>query len=277
MPLNARGAMLGTVAGRHQSPHRGSSVEFAEYRRYQPGDELRRLDWRAFGRSDRYYVKEFEADTNLRMMLVLDASGSMAFGSKLEVARQIIATLAYLAVGQGDAAGLICASADDGEMLPPRRVAGQVNVLFNKLGRVRAEGETLLDQSLHELAERIRERALVIVVSDLFLEPQRIRQAMEHLAFRKHDTAVFQVVDPLEMNPDWHRPTRLQDLETDEAVAVEPDEIRAGYERAVREHFDAIGEIVRETATDYALVMTDQPVEDSLSQFISGRRRDQSR
>ncbi len=171
--------MLGSVSGKHQSPHRGSSVEFAEYRRYQPGDDLRRMDWRAYGRSDRYYVKEFEADTNLRLVLVVDGSGSMGFGEKMMAARKIAATLASLATGQGDAAGLLCCGelcngekGDNAELpwIPPRRISGQVSVLLERLAALHAKGVTTLAAELHDLAEQIRERAFVVVISDLFVQ-----------------------------------------------------------------------------------------------------------
>lgn len=274
LPLLARRPMLGTVSGRHQSPHRGSSVEFAEYRRYQPGDDLRRLDWRAYGRSDRHYVKEFEADTNLRLVLVVDGSGSMEFGDKLHVTRQIASTLAYIAISQGDAAGLICSSESGSELLPPRRVAGQVSVLFEQLGAVRAVGVTKLEQTLHQLAETIRERALVVVISDLLFEPGLLRSAAEHLAFRKHDVAVFHLMDPLELQPHWDRPIRLEDMESDDSIMIDPEVIADSYDVAVRDFIEEVERISRETAVDYHRVMLDRPIEESLMRFLGGRGRD---
>ncbi|MCA9135582.1 MAG: DUF58 domain-containing protein [Planctomycetales bacterium] len=274
LPLVARRAMLGTVSGRHQSPHRGSSVEFAEYRRYQPGDDLRRLDWRAYGRSDRHYVKEFEADTNLRMVLVVDGSGSMGFGDKLHAARQIASTLAYIAINQGDAAGLTCSSEEGGDLLPPRRIAGHVSVLFDRLGAITASGVTKIEQTLHQLAETIRERALIVVISDLLFEPPLLRSAAEHLAFRKHDVAVFHLMDPTELQPSWDRPVRLQDMESDESIMVDPDIIADGYDVAVREYIEEIERISRETSVDYHRVMLDRPIGETLMRFLAGRGRD---
>ena len=276
LSLVARSAMLGTVSGRHQSPHRGSSVEFAEYRRYQPGDDLRRLDWRAYGRSDRYYVKEFEADTNLRLVLVVDGSGSMGFGDKLHVARKIAATLAYIAIQQGDAAGLVCSSEAGSALHPPRRIAGQVSVLFEELASLSAAGGTTVEKTLHELAETIRERALVVVISDLLFEPDSLRRGVEHLTFRKHDVALFHLMDPRELQPNWDRPLRLEDMESDESIMVDPDEIAAGYEAAVRGFMNELEELSRETVVDYHHVMLDRPIEESLMRFIAGRGREQT-
>lgn len=274
LTLTARGPMLGSVSGRHQSPHRGSSVEFAQYRRYQPGDDLRRLDWRAYGRSDRHYVKEFEADTNLRLVLVVDCSGSMGFGNKIDVARRLASLLAYLAINQGDAAGLLCVNESGGELLPPRRSATQVSILFDRLDDVRCEGQTTVEESLHRLAESVRERALVVVISDLLFEPVGLRHALEHLSFRNHDVSVFHLTDPRELSPDWDRPVRLEDMESDESLLVDPDEILGGYEVAVREFLTQVNEVCRETSVDYHQVMTDQEIEGVLMRFMAGRSRD---
>src|SRR5262245_21482679 len=188
VPLMARRPMLGTVSGRHPSPHRGSSVEFAEYRKYVPGDDLRRLDWRAYGRSDRFYIKEFEADTNLRCCLVLDTSGSMGFGSKgitkLEYARRLAGTISYLASQQGDAVGLACVAGAIVQNVPPRRNPAHLRVIYDLLEQARPQGDTQLASVLHELAETIQQRALIVVISDLFLEPAVLGHCFQHLRFR---------------------------------------------------------------------------------------------
>src|SRR5690348_642708 len=172
LPLLARKPMQGSVSGRHPSPHRGSSVEFAEYRKYMPGDDLRRLDWRAYGRTDRFYIKEFEADTNLRLCLVLDTSGSMDFGTagvtKIEYARRLGATLGYMALQQGDAVGLTCVADRIVRSIPPKRNPAHLMAVFDELEKARPQGETQLVPVLHELAETVRQRALVVILSDLF-------------------------------------------------------------------------------------------------------------
>src|SRR5580658_7623383 len=161
VPLFARRPMQGNVSGRHPSPHRGSSVEFAEYRKYVPGDDLRRLDWRAYGRSDRFYVKEFEADTNLRCCLVLDTSGSMDFGTvgitKIEYARRIVGAIGHLALQQGDAVGLTCVANGIVRNIPPRRNPSHLMAVFDVLEQAKPQSETQLESVLHELAETIRQ------------------------------------------------------------------------------------------------------------------------
>ncbi len=276
----ARRAMVGSVSGMHASPHRGASVEFAEYRRYIPGDDLRRLDWRAYGRTDRYYVKEFEADTNLRMCLVLDTSGSMAFGSteltKIEYARRLAGSLAYLAVQQGDAVGLTCIAEEITRTIPPRRTAPHLRGINDVLENTQPQGQTQLVQRLHEFAETTRGRALVVILSDLFVEPLSLREAFDHLRFRKHDVTVFHLLDPQELGFEFRRPTRFVDLEGDTALLADPSEIADRYQQALSDYLNAIRSIVLESAIDYHRISIDEDYEQVLLRFLSGRLRSRS-
>ncbi|MEX2112924.1 MAG: DUF58 domain-containing protein [Pirellulales bacterium] len=275
VPLFARRPMQGSVSGRHSSPHRGSSVEFAEYRKYVPGDDLRRLDWRAYGRSDRFYVKEFEADTNLRCCLVLDSSGSMGFGStgttKFAYARHVAATLGYLASQQGDAVGLACVAKGIVRQLPPRRNAAHLRLVLDMLEEVRPQGETQLAPVLHELAETIRQRALVIIISDLFIDPQILNGCFQHLRFCRHDVAVFHLLDPLELEFQFRRPMRFLDMEGGAAIFAEPNEIADRYHRALQQYLQGLNEVVLESAVDYHRVRLDESYEQALMRFLINR------
>lgn len=277
IPLFARQPMQGTVSGRHQSPHRGSSVEFAEYRKYVAGDDLRRMDWRAYGRSDRYYVKEFEADTNLRCCLVLDTSGSMEFGSrgvtKIEYARRMAGALGYLALLQGDAVGLTCVAGSVVRNIPPRRNPAHLSAVFDVLEAARPRGPTQLTTALHELAETVRQRALVVIVSDLFVEPEEVRHAFEHLRFRKHDVAVFHLLDPQELDFDFRRPMRFVDLEGGTSIFAEPNVIAERYLAAVRQYLERLKQIVLESAIDYHRVNLTDDYEQVLARFLTQRTR----
>jgi len=277
VPLFSRKPMMGSVSGRHPSPHRGSSVEFAEYRKYVPGDDLRRLDWRVYGRSDRFYVKEFEADTNLRACFILDTSGSMAFGStgltKIEYARKVAGSLGYLAVQQGDAVGLSCVAAGVVRSMPPTRNPAHLRTFFDMLEQAKPEGETHLEAVLHELAETIRQRALVVVLSDLFIEPDALRGCFQHLQFRKHDVAVFHLLDPLEVAFEFRRPMRFLDMEGGPAIFAEPNEIAERYHRALQTYLDGLRAVVLESAVDYHRVSLDTDYEQVLTQFLVGRAR----
>jgi uncharacterized protein (DUF58 family) len=275
VPLFARRPMQGTVSGRHASPHRGSSVEFAEYRKYVPGDDLRRLDWRAYGRSDRFYVKEFEADTNLRCCLVLDTSGSMGFGSrgvtKIEFARRLAGTLGYLACQQGDAVGMACVAKGIVRSLPPRRNAAHLRLVLDLLEQAQPSGETQLDVVLHELAETIRQRALIVVLSDLFIEPALLASCFQHLRFRKHDLAVFHLLDPQELEFNFRRPMRFLDMEGGPSIFAEPTDIADRYDRALKEYLRDLKQAVLESAVDYQRVSLDDDYEQVLVRFLLGR------
>jgi len=277
LPLFARRPMLGSVSGRHASPHRGASVEFAEYRKYVPGDDLRRLDWRAFGRSDRYYVKEFEADTNLRCCIVLDTSGSMSFGTtgttKIEYARKIAGTLSYLAVQQGDAIGLSCVAKEVVNSIPPRRNPAHLTHVLDAIEQAQPQGETQLVSVLHELAETIRQRALFVILSDLFVEPEDLRSCFEHLRFRKHDVTAFHLLDPQEVGFDFLRPMRFLDMEGGPAVFAEPNEIADRYHKALQGYLEDLRHVVLQTAIDYHRVSIDEDYEQVLMQFLVGRSR----
>ncbi len=282
LALDARMPMVGSVSGRHRSLTRGSSLEFSEYRKYVPGDDTRRLDWRAWGRSDRFYIKEFEADTNLRLVLVVDVSGSMAYGpqgtqaadsTKLDFARYLCGTLAYLAANQGDAVGLSCAGEGFQLEIPPRRSASHLKYVLDELAGMEAQGETGLPEALHAVAEKVAQRALVVVVSDLFTEPEDLRKAFQHLRFRRHDVAVFHLLEQNEIEFEFDRPIRFVDLEGAPPILVDPTTMARQYRDAVRTWLEEITQIVRNSAVDYHRVSIEEHYADVLSRFLLARKK----
>ena len=276
-PLLARFPMEGTVSGHHRSPHRGSSVEFAEYRNYTPGDDIRRLDWRVFARTDRYYLKEFEAETNLRCYVVLDCSGSMGFkgehGIRLNYAKRLAATLSYLVINQGDAAGLVHVNAQDNNEIPPRRNAAHLQLILDSLNQAIPKGETKLVPLLHELAEKARRRALIIILSDCFCDGTELRDALQHLRFQKHDLALFQLLDPLELDFTFDRPVRFVDMEGSESIVTEPATIRAEYQSQLNQFLDKLKTDCHEFNADYRRVTIDQPYDKVLADFLNERAK----
>lgn len=274
LPLNARHAMLGSVSGKHRSPVRGSSLEFAQYRKYVPGDDTRRLDWRTWGRSDRFYIKEFEADTNLRLCLLIDTSGSMAFGPKnatrLDYARRLAGTLAYIAARQGDGVGL-WSLAEKPVEIPAKRGASHLGLVLDQLAGIQPVGDTTLLTALHDAAEKIRQRALVVIFSDLFVPPEELKTAIQHLRFRKHDVAIFHLLDQKELDFDFDRPARFIDMEGGEAILADPSLIARNYREAVRQYMVAIDELVRTTGVDYHRVKLHEKYDDVLAKFLLGR------
>lgn len=275
LELHARLPMIGSVSGKHRSPIRGSSLEFAEYRKYVPGDDTRRLDWRAYARNDRYYIKEFEADTNLRLCLIVDTSGSMGFAqngmSKLDYARRIGGTLAYIAALQGDAVGLYCAGTEFHKEIPPKRSATHLSTVLDELGSVEPSGETGLAEVLHETAERVPQRAMIVIISDLFVDPEVVRNCFEHLRFRKHDVAVFHLIEQNELDFEFDRPIRFLDMEGGEPVLADPTIIGVQYRRALEVYLENINDVIRSTEIDYHRVCIHEDYGNVLAKFLLGR------
>ena len=274
LPLHARQAMLGSVSGQHRSPVRGSSLEFAQYRKYVPGDDTRRLDWRTWGRSDRFYIKEFEADTNLRLCLLFDTSGSMGFGppgaTRLDYAKKLGGTLGYLAAQLGDGVGL-WTLADKPINIPARRGGAHLGVVMDQLDGIKPEGGTTLLKALHDAAEQIRQRALVVVFSDFFVPPEELKSAVQHLRFRKHDVAMFHLLGQQELDFEFDRPARFVDLEGGETILADPSLIALNYRAAVKKYLADMDELVRTTGVDYHRVKLHERYEEVLVRFLLGR------
>jgi uncharacterized protein (DUF58 family) len=274
LPLHARHAMLGSVSGKHRSPVRGSSLEFAQYRKYVPGDDTRRLDWRTWGRSDRFYIKEFEADTNLRLCLLIDTSGSMAFGpagaTRFDYARKLAATLAYLAAKQGDAVGL-WSLAKNAVEIRAKRGASHLGIVLDQMAGIEPVGRATLLEALHDAAEKIRQRALVVILSDLFVPPAELKSAIQHLRFRKHDVVAFHLLDQNELDFDFDQPARFIDMEGGEPVLADPSLIARNYRQAVRQYLAELDEVTRTTGMDYHRVKMHERYDDVLVRFLLGR------
>lgn len=276
--LNVRNPMLGSVTGLHRSATRGASVEFAEYRKYAPGDDIKFLDWRVFARTDKFFIREFEADTNLRCYLVVDTSGSMKYtsqpddGTRFDYARKLAGTLAHLLVHQGDAVGLTC-FAEKVMDLPPRHTPSHLRQLCQTLADAKPSGESNIVQTLHDFAERIRSRALVIVVSDLFCEVPELLDAIKHLRFYKHDVALFHLLDRQEMDFDFTRPVRFVDMENGADLITDPAIVREAYREALDDYLTTLRHGCQQFHVDYHFTYLDQTFEGVLTQFMLQRLR----
>lgn len=276
LELIARLVVEGVMSGLHKSPFKGFSVEFAEHRQYGPGDEIRHIDWRAFGKTDRYFVKEFEEETNLKAYLVVDSSGSMGFtgesGSKLEYARRLAASLAYLMINQRDAVGLVTFDESLRAMIPPRTAPGHFSVICRALETAEAQGERPISGVLHQLAERITRRGFVVVVSDGFDRLDALVASLRHLRHRKHEVLFFQVFAPEEADFPFRRPMRLRSLEkSGQVVRVDPAALRAGYREAFAKHCAELQSQLRAMNADYFQVLTTTPPEVALFDYLAQR------
>ena len=278
LELLARLVVEGVMSGLHQSPFKGFSVEFAEHRQYGPGDEIRHIDWRAFGKTDRYYVKEFEEETNLKAMIVVDSSGSMGYAghtvSKLEHARRMAASLAYLMISQRDAVGMATFDTQVRSMIPPRSAPGHFSVICQALETTRTGGDVALSRVVHALADRIRRRGLVIILSDGFDRLDDVISALWHLRHRHHEVLFFHVLAPEEEEFPFHRPMQLRSLERrDHLLRIDPAALKAAYLERFRSFCGSLKEQVRAMGADYHRASTAEPVEKTLLDYLSLRSR----
>lgn len=277
--LVARTLVEGFLTGVHKSPYKGSSVEFAEHRPYTRGDDLRRIDWRVHGKTDRYYVKEFEEETNLRAYLLVDASGSMGYRgrgpSKFDYARHVAACLAYLMLHQLDAVGLATMDSQLRRFLPPRASAKHLLRILNVLEQTEPGGETSLAPLWHELAGRqIRRRGLVVVLSDCFDDVRALTLALKHFRHQKHEVLLFHILAPEELDFPFHKPTQFQNLElAGDRRLIDPARLRAGYLSRFQAFCRELRERARGMGVDYELLRTDEPVDRALGAYLARRRR----
>jgi uncharacterized protein (DUF58 family) len=271
LQLTARQVVEGVITGLHKSPHRGFSVEFSEHREYVAGDELRHLDWRALARSDRYYIKLYEQETNLRATLVLDTSASMKFAGKLDYARHLCACLAYLLAMQQDLAGFVAIDESIKAELPPGSSPAHLDRLFKSLETVTAGTHTDLPNQLHTLAERLPRRSLVILLSDLWVAPGDLVRALQHLRYRKHQGIVLHLLDRAEVDLPYEKQVTLEDLETGERLQVDPAVLRQQYQQQVQAYLTDVRRACSNCDVEYHPMYVDQAYDKALVQLLSRR------
>ena len=277
--LLARTVVEGFVSGLHKSPYLGRSVDFAEHRAYMPGDDIRRIDWRLFGRTDRFYLKEFEADSNTDLVQLLDLSRSMRFTShaltKLDYARYLVACLAYLARKQRDRVGLITFDDDVVDFVPPS--AKHLPILLHTLDRAdlprEGAGKGALVRPLRKAGEACHRRGLMVLVSDLYEDPRAVLDAVALLSHRGGDLMVFHVLDPAELELPFDEPAAYEDLESGERIPVVPDAVRERYRALVAAHIETLGRVLGENRIDYGLFDTSKPLDHALARFLTRRER----
>jgi uncharacterized protein (DUF58 family) len=273
--LQAKNLMHGPFSGRHKSPNKGSSIEFSEYRKYVPGDDIRKIDWRVFARSDRFYVKEFEAETNLRCYIVLDCSGSMEFegqaGKKFDFGRKIAASLGHVLTEQGDTVGLTAFNTDTFKQVPPRSSGKHLRSIYEILDVIKPEGKTAISKVLHDLAGSIQKRALVVVISDFFHEVEPMLKAFQHLVHRKHDVCLFHLIDEEEVKFDFNQPYSFVDLEGGSTMLADPVTIRKQYLQAFGGYLKNFKSKCLKMNVDYRLAMLNEGCEDLLAKFLTDR------
>lgn len=277
LELLARAVVEGFMSGLHRSPFTGFSTEFTEYRQYNPGDDLRYLDWRLLGRTDRYFIKKYRADTNTQCHLLIDTSASMNYAhastvTKLQYAKFLAASLAYLLNRQQDSVGLVAFDQKIHTHVPARNRTGHMRTIFGNLSLLEPGGETRLAESLHQLAEILTRRGIVVMISDFYDQPERLQEAFQHLRFKGHDLIAFHVLDQNELDFEFTDAVLLlEDAETQEQMPVLPDVVMSGYRERMRQHVEEMRRCAAANHVDYEVLTTKQPLDFALFAFLSRR------
>ncbi len=278
MQIRARTLVQGIIAGMHRSPHRGGSVEFAEYIEYSPGHEIRHIDWRVFGKSDKYYVKQFQDETNLLTYLVMDGSGSMAFQgedapmSKLRYVSILAATLGYLFVQQGDAVGMLANGLTGMKFLPAASKSTHLDDMFFVLDELPAKGKLELDRILRTVAERAKPRSLVLLFSDMLDASPETLTLLAVLKRRRYDVVVFHCIDPSELSLPFEGLTHFIGMEDDGDLLADPDDLREQYIEMMRTHLEGVRAHCEANQIEYVRFATTEPMESVALRFLRGRQ-----
>lgn len=275
--LRARHIVEGYVSGLHRSPYHGFSIEFAEHREYAPGDDLRYVDWKVFGRTDKFYLKQYEDETNLLCYLVLDISESMTYRSdtaalsKLEYAQSVAAAVAWLVLEQQDAAGLVTFDSQIRTLLRPGSSSSHLKQMIHAMEMVSPGKKTAAGPIFHELAERLKKRGVVVILSDFFDNVKSLLAGLKHFHHRRHDVVLLHVLDPAELEFPFQRPTQFQGLEGFPDVMTDPQVLRRAYLRELGVFRQELQEGCRTLNIDYELMRTDRPFDAALRSFLAGR------
>ncbi len=291
LELIARSVVDGVLTGLHRSPHFGFSQEFAEYRAYNEGDDLRFVDWNVYARTDRTYIKRFRGDTNTSLTLLLDASGSMGYGSvrldknanagpdnrltKYDYARYLAASLAYLASKQHDANGLVLFDEEIRDVLQPSSRPDSLPRIFATLESSQASAGTDVESALESIHTVASRRGLIALISDLYTDPEQLMKTLQPLVQRQQDIVLFHVLDPMELDPQYDSVVSLTDIETQERMDVDPDWMKSDYRELINAHCDAIEKATARVGADYVRLTTDGPLDDALTRYLLFRQRKQ--
>ncbi|MBN1327449.1 MAG: DUF58 domain-containing protein [Candidatus Cloacimonetes bacterium] len=275
--LRARLIVEGFIVGLHKSPYHGFSVEFSDHRQYNPGDSIRNLDWKVFAKTNRYYIRRYEEETNLKSYLLVDHSNSMQYSSgktsKLDYAKAFASALSYLMLSQQDAVGLLTYTDRITSYIPPRSMRSYLNVILKEIYQLKSSDRTNTAQILHSLADRIKKRGLIILISDMIDEPDRIMQGLQHFRHQKHEVILFHIQDKQEIEFDFKKETEFIDAETGEKIIVNPWQIRKEYRETYSETANYLKRKCHEAFIEYNPITTETPFEDALLQYLIKRSK----
>ena len=277
MALRARLVVEGYIIGQHKSPYHGFSVEFAEHRAYGPGDEIRHVDWKLYGKTDRYYVKQYEEETNLKAYILLDTSRSMKYTSgtvtKLDYASYLSAALTYLMLNQQDGTGLILFDEKIQKFIPPRSTPTYLNTILKNLEKPTFGSDTDIGLVLHEMAERIKKRGLVILISDLMDDQEAVLSGLKHFRHNKQEVILFHILDRKELDFKFNTRTRFKDMESASQLTTEPWQIKSSYKKRIQRLQNDYKKQCREQLIDYVPLFTDQSLDIALNSYLNKRQK----
>lgn len=278
MDLVAKLVVEGFITGLHKSPYHGFSVEFAEHRQYIPGDPFKHVDWKLFGKSDRLYVKTYEQETNLRAHILLDVSASMGYASpgnitKFKYASFLGAALSYMMLRQQDAVGLLTFRDRIETIIPPRAVPRHLRVLLRELEKTQPSSTTAMAGALHEMAERISRRGLVVLISDLMDDPEEVMDALKHFRHRQHEVVVFHVLDPHEIEFPFQEEVAFVDMETNEELMTHPWEVAKEYRKRLAEWSENYKTLCLQNRIEYERLSTSTPFDVALMSYLEKRKK----
>jgi len=275
MELLARTVVEGFVTGLHQSPYMGFSVDFAEYRQYMPGDEIRRIDWNVYGRNDKLFIKLYEGETNTRVLILLDMSGSMSYGSgevkKSDYAKMLAATLSYFAYHQRDAVGILAFDSEIKAHIPPSRRSGQLITLLHEIDKAQPAKGTEFKKPLQFLAEILKRRGLIVLISDFYAEPANILAGLKVLKAKGNDIVTFHIMDDYELTFPFEEMAQFEDMETGEKLHVIPEYLRTNYLKVIDGHIDELRKGLKAAQIDYTLMNTSKPLDAALFSYLAAR------
>jgi uncharacterized protein (DUF58 family) len=277
LDLVAKTVVDGFVAGLHRSPKFGFSQEFAEYQQYVEGDDLRHIDWNVYARTERLYLKRFKGETNMQLLILLDASASMTYGSgkirKLDFARYIAASLAYMSSQQRDATGLIVFDEDVSNYIAPSTRQGQLMRILHAIEKAEGSARTDFSKPFYHFQQFLKRRGIVIVLSDFYEQPEQIIRVVEPLRYRGNEVILFHILDPNELAPKFRDPVLLQDVEDDSAMEVSPDYARNEYKVKIDQHMKALADKAAAAGLEYVFMNTSRPLDEGLRNYLAIRQR----
>jgi uncharacterized protein (DUF58 family) len=278
LEMKARLVVEGFIAGLHRSPYHGFSVEFAEHRQYMPGDPIRHIDWKVYAKSDRFYIKEYEEETNLKAYLLVDCSRSMAFSSderidKLTYSLQLAAALSFLMLKQRDAVGLVGFDEKINTYIPPRSAVSHLHVLLREMEQFQASEKTNVADTLHQMADRIKRRGLIVLISDLIDDPTNVLAGLKHFRHNKHEVIVFHVLDPRERDFSFPLEAIFRDMETGEQINTLPWQVKGDYQKEVSKVIDRFSRECRMSNIDYVPIDTATDYDYALFAYLNKRAR----